>query len=175
MARLRRSRAPPFPGAVPRAASGRPGQGRGQHVPDGAGPAAEQLAERWVDGGELAPAAGGEDPEGEVGGRRGHAARDEARLPLVVGTARAPAPAGSDPAGSVSAGSVSAGSISTGRVPAGPVPAANALRAQLPALTSLSPGERHVLGEWLDRLIAEEGLPALPGRAARIAGQGPWV
>ena len=95
-----------------------------------------------------------------------------------AGTARAPAPVASVPAGSVLAGSVLAGSISTGSVPAGSistssvpaslVPAANALRAQLPALTSLSPGERHVLGEWLDRMIAEEGRPALPAPAARI-------
>ena len=35
----------------------------------------------------------------------------------------------------------------------GPVPAANALRAGLPDLTMLSPGERHVLDEWLGRIV----------------------
>lgn len=35
----------------------------------------------------------------------------------------------------------------------GPVPAANALRAELPSLTMLSSGERHVLDEWLGRIV----------------------
>jgi AcrR family transcriptional regulator len=35
----------------------------------------------------------------------------------------------------------------------GPVPAANTLRAQLPNLAVLSSGERHVLDEWLTRII----------------------
>jgi AcrR family transcriptional regulator len=44
--------------------------------------------------------------------------------------------------------------------PAGtPVPAANALRAGLTGLTALSAGERHVLGEWLDRVIADGQPP----------------
>ena len=36
---------------------------------------------------------------------------------------------------------------------AGPIPAANALRTELPDLTVLSSGERHVLEEWLDRIV----------------------
>jgi AcrR family transcriptional regulator len=36
----------------------------------------------------------------------------------------------------------------------GPAAAAIALRATLPEATALSEGERHVLGEWLDRLAA---------------------
>jgi hypothetical protein len=43
---------------------------------------------------------------------------------------------------------------------ASPVPAANALRAALGGLTALSPGERHVLGEWLDRIIGDGGAGA---------------
>jgi AcrR family transcriptional regulator len=35
---------------------------------------------------------------------------------------------------------------------AGPAPAAVALRAALPDLTAFSPAERHLLGEWLDRI-----------------------
>jgi AcrR family transcriptional regulator len=35
----------------------------------------------------------------------------------------------------------------------GPIPAVNALRTQIPGLTMLSSGERHVLGEWLDRIV----------------------
>ncbi|GAA2018846.1 TetR/AcrR family transcriptional regulator [Pseudokineococcus marinus] len=35
---------------------------------------------------------------------------------------------------------------------AGAVPAANALRAELPGLDELSPAERDLLGEWLDRV-----------------------
>jgi AcrR family transcriptional regulator len=38
----------------------------------------------------------------------------------------------------------------------GPVPAANALRAEIPGLTMLSPGERHVLQEWLDRIVSAQ-------------------
>lgn len=37
--------------------------------------------------------------------------------------------------------------------PPGPIPAANALRTELPNLTMLSSGERHVLEEWLDRIV----------------------
>ena len=40
---------------------------------------------------------------------------------------------------------------------AGPVPVANALRAEIPALTMLSDGERHVLAEWLDRIVTATG------------------
>jgi AcrR family transcriptional regulator len=36
----------------------------------------------------------------------------------------------------------------------GPVAAANALRAELSAVTVLTGGERHVLGEWLDRITS---------------------
>jgi AcrR family transcriptional regulator len=36
----------------------------------------------------------------------------------------------------------------------GPVPAANALRAQLEDLNALTPGERHVLDEWLARITS---------------------
>jgi AcrR family transcriptional regulator len=36
----------------------------------------------------------------------------------------------------------------------GPVAAANALRAELSDVTVLTGGERHVLGEWLDRITA---------------------
>jgi AcrR family transcriptional regulator len=36
----------------------------------------------------------------------------------------------------------------------GVVLAANTVRAGLSGLTALSPGERHVLGEWLDRVVA---------------------
>lgn len=39
----------------------------------------------------------------------------------------------------------------------GPAGAARALRAVLPEQTSLSPGEQHVLGEWLDRLATDDG------------------
>jgi AcrR family transcriptional regulator len=35
----------------------------------------------------------------------------------------------------------------------GPAPAANTLRAQLADLTTLTDGERHVLGEWLARIV----------------------
>ncbi|MBM9506293.1 TetR/AcrR family transcriptional regulator [Actinacidiphila acididurans] len=38
---------------------------------------------------------------------------------------------------------------------AGPAGAARALRAALPEQTTLSSGEQHLLGEWLDRLAAE--------------------
>lgn len=38
----------------------------------------------------------------------------------------------------------------------GPAAAARALRAVLPEQTTLSDGEQHLLGEWLDRLTAEE-------------------
>jgi AcrR family transcriptional regulator len=38
---------------------------------------------------------------------------------------------------------------------AGPAGAARALRAALPEQTTLSDGERHLLGEWLDRLAAD--------------------
>ena len=39
----------------------------------------------------------------------------------------------------------------------GPTAAAVALRAALPAAAeALTPGERHVLGEWLDRLAADK-------------------
>jgi hypothetical protein len=38
---------------------------------------------------------------------------------------------------------------------AGPAGAARALRAVLPEQTTLSSGEQHLLGEWLDRLIAD--------------------
>ena len=48
-------------------------------------------------------------------------------------------------------------SISTGDSGAagdpGPGPAANTLRARLPSLTALTSGERHVLDEWLTRII----------------------
>jgi AcrR family transcriptional regulator len=37
----------------------------------------------------------------------------------------------------------------------GPAAAATALRAALPAATALTDGERHVLGEWLDRLAGQ--------------------
>ncbi|TDD60596.1 TetR/AcrR family transcriptional regulator [Kribbella antibiotica] len=37
----------------------------------------------------------------------------------------------------------------------GPVPAANALRAQLSDLNALTPGERHVLDEWLTRITTQ--------------------
>jgi AcrR family transcriptional regulator len=37
----------------------------------------------------------------------------------------------------------------------GPTAAAIALRAALPAATALTGGERHVLGEWLDRLVGQ--------------------
>ena len=40
---------------------------------------------------------------------------------------------------------------------AGPVPVANALRAEIPGLTMLSSGERHVLAEWLDRIVTATG------------------
>jgi hypothetical protein len=40
---------------------------------------------------------------------------------------------------------------------AGPVPVANALRAEIPVLTMLSDGERHVLAEWLDRIVTATG------------------
>jgi AcrR family transcriptional regulator len=40
---------------------------------------------------------------------------------------------------------------------AGPIPVANALRAEIPALTMLSDGERHVLAEWLDRIVTATG------------------
>lgn len=40
------------------------------------------------------------------------------------------------------------------RVRAEPTSAAVTLRAQLPDLGALSAGERHVMGEWLDRVIA---------------------
>ena len=43
----------------------------------------------------------------------------------------------------------------------GPAGAARALRAMLPEQTTLSDGERHLLGEWLDRLAADE-LPPRP-------------
>jgi hypothetical protein len=36
----------------------------------------------------------------------------------------------------------------------GPVAAANALRAELSDVTVLTGGERHVLGDWLDRITA---------------------
>lgn len=39
----------------------------------------------------------------------------------------------------------------------GPAAAASALRARLPEATSLSPAERTLLAEWLDRLISGEG------------------
>jgi AcrR family transcriptional regulator len=39
----------------------------------------------------------------------------------------------------------------------GPIPVANALRAELPGLTMLSDGERHVLAEWLDRVVTATG------------------
>ncbi|MFD9502791.1 TetR/AcrR family transcriptional regulator [Streptomyces sp. NPDC060035] len=38
---------------------------------------------------------------------------------------------------------------------AGPAGAARALRAALPEQTTLSSGERHLLGEWLDRLASD--------------------
>jgi AcrR family transcriptional regulator len=40
---------------------------------------------------------------------------------------------------------------------AGPVPVANTLRAELPGLTMLSDGERHILAEWLDRIVTATG------------------
>ena len=40
---------------------------------------------------------------------------------------------------------------------AGPIPVANALRAEIPGLTMLSSGERHVLAEWLDRIVTARG------------------
>ena len=40
---------------------------------------------------------------------------------------------------------------------AGPVPVANTLSAEIPALTMLSDGERHVLAEWLDRIVTATG------------------
>ncbi|MFJ2865464.1 TetR/AcrR family transcriptional regulator [Kitasatospora sp. NPDC087314] len=44
---------------------------------------------------------------------------------------------------------------------AGPAGAARALRAALPEQTALSSAERHLLGEWLDRLVADgTGRPA---------------
>ena len=42
----------------------------------------------------------------------------------------------------------------------GPIPAANALRTEIPDLTMLSPGERHVLAEWLDRIVSAHPQPA---------------
>jgi hypothetical protein len=42
----------------------------------------------------------------------------------------------------------------------GPIPAANALRTEIPDLTMLSPGERHVLQEWLDRIVSAHPQPA---------------
>jgi AcrR family transcriptional regulator len=45
----------------------------------------------------------------------------------------------------------------------GPAGAARALRAVLPEQTALSDGERHLLGEWLDRLATDE----LPARSER--------
>ncbi len=42
----------------------------------------------------------------------------------------------------------------------GPTPAANALRTEIPDLTMLSPGERHVLQEWLDRIVSAHPQPA---------------
>ncbi|WP_432930430.1 TetR/AcrR family transcriptional regulator [Microbispora sp. CA-135349] len=41
----------------------------------------------------------------------------------------------------------------------GPAAAAMALRAALPDATALTDGERHVLGEWLDRLAANRRVP----------------
>jgi AcrR family transcriptional regulator len=59
----------------------------------------------------------------------------EAMFDAVIAAIATPAPAG------------------TAAATASVVPAANALRAALPGLGPLSPGERHVLGEWLDRVI----------------------
>jgi AcrR family transcriptional regulator len=42
----------------------------------------------------------------------------------------------------------------TGPATSGPVAAANALRAQLDELSVLTDGERHALGEWLDRIAS---------------------
>jgi len=47
--------------------------------------------------------------------------------------------------------------------PLGPIPAANALRTELPNLTVLSSGERHVLQEWLDRIVTAH--PSDPWRS----------
>jgi AcrR family transcriptional regulator len=59
--------------------------------------------------------------------------------------------------------------ILTGRdTAAGPGPAAAAvtLRAALPDLTALTPAERTLLGDWLDRITESSGGPA--GQAARL-------
>lgn len=49
----------------------------------------------------------------------------------------------------------------------GPIPAANTLRAQLPALTALTDGERHVLEEWLTRITTRAAGVAGPTRPPR--------
>jgi AcrR family transcriptional regulator len=78
----------------------------------------------------------------------------EAMFDAVIAAIAAPAPG----AALASAPGGPAAVVDTADGAAGVVPAANALRAALPGLGPLSPGERHVLGEWLDRVIA--GSPA---------------
>jgi hypothetical protein len=51
------------------------------------------------------------------------------------------------------------GAITTddpGPTTAGPIAAANSLRVQLGGLDMLTDGERHALGEWLDRITSDQ-------------------
>jgi AcrR family transcriptional regulator len=80
----------------------------------------------------------------------------EAMFDAVIAAIATPAPAPGAALASAPGGP--AATVDAADATAGVVPAANALRAALPGLGPLSPGERHVLGEWLDRVIA--GSPA---------------
>lgn len=62
---------------------------------------------------------------------------------------------------------ITPGSIGSAPTPTeGPEVAAITLRANLDGLTALTPGERQLMAEWLDRIVGEPSLPKTDVRAA---------
>ena len=96
-----------------------------------------------------------------------HAAGTGAVMTLLALPPQERDPALADVLWSAAAGAVLVGpAVPTGQAAddagGGPVAAAVALRASLPGLAALSPGERGLMAEWLDRVVG-----ATPERGRR--------